>query len=177
MAGAPVGFDAIPNAVRSFEGRRRGTGASAATARSVPPRRSSLREITEPAWRSSPFGGKNSIGFPFNDWGQLGIRWGPKLGYRDGETHKVNFTTFYVQLYGKVPDDQTAPLPGEIGHLTAADFVTILPTERIVSYRLFDVAAYIEFQKATTLPADTSANGTTADIEQGVAEVTPAPPG
>jgi hypothetical protein len=67
-------------------------------------------------------------------------------GYRDGETHKVNFTTFYTQLYGQ-NGDRTAPLPSPLEHLTAEDFITLLPTDRIASYRLFDARAYSEFQK------------------------------
>ena len=69
-------------------------------------------------------------------------------GYRDQETHKVNFTTFYTELYGDDSSaDQTVPLPAPLGHLTAKDFITVLPADRIVSYRLFDAPAYREFQK------------------------------
>lgn len=69
-------------------------------------------------------------------------------GYRDQETHKVNFTTFYTELYGDDGSaDQTMPLPSPLGHLTAKDFITVLPADRIVSYRLFDAPAYREFQK------------------------------
>ena len=46
-------------------------------------------------------------------------------GYRDLETNKVVFTTFYTELYS---DDgfisQTAPLPTPLEHLTAEDFIT-----------------------------------------------------
>jgi hypothetical protein len=69
-------------------------------------------------------------------------------GYRDPETHKVNFTTFYAYLYGQRESmDRTAPLPAPLDHLTAEDFITVLPVDRITSYRLFDVPAYNEFQK------------------------------
>lgn len=70
-------------------------------------------------------------------------------GYRDEKTHKVNFTTFYTDLYGEYgPEDQTKPLPAPLNHLTAEDFITLLPADRIVSYRLFDAPAYLEFQKS-----------------------------
>jgi hypothetical protein len=70
-------------------------------------------------------------------------------GYRHQDTHKVNFTTYYTELYGKAGSaDQTAPLPAPLGHLTAEDFITVLPVDRIISYRLFDAPAYREFQKA-----------------------------
>ena len=69
-------------------------------------------------------------------------------GYRDQQTHKVNFTTFYTELYGgDGPTDQTVPLPDPLQHLTAEDFITVLPADRIVSYRLFDAPAYRQFQK------------------------------
>lgn len=72
-------------------------------------------------------------------------------GYRDQNTHKVNFTTFYTYLYGSTSvagADQKRPLPEPLSHLSAKDFITIIPTDRIVSYRLFDAPAYLEFQKA-----------------------------
>lgn len=74
-------------------------------------------------------------------------------GYRDQEKHKINFTTFYTQLYGQ-GGDRTAPLPAPLEHLKAEDFITLLPADRIVSYRLFDALAYSEFQKpkSTELP-------------------------
>lgn len=69
-------------------------------------------------------------------------------GYRNQETHKVNFTTFYTDLYGDDGSaDKTAPLPAPLEHLTAKDFITVLPADRIASYRLFDAPAYREFQK------------------------------
>lgn len=69
-------------------------------------------------------------------------------GYRAEETLKVNFTTFYTYLYGQRETmDRTAPLPAPLDHLTAEDFITVLPVDRITSYRLFDVPAYNEFQR------------------------------
>ena len=69
-------------------------------------------------------------------------------GYRDQETHKVNFTTFYTELYS---DDratnQTEPLPAPLEHLTIEDFITVIPADRIASYRRFDVLAYHRFQQ------------------------------
>jgi hypothetical protein len=69
-------------------------------------------------------------------------------GYRDPETHILNFTTFYTELYGNEgAADTTMPLPPPLEHLTAEDFITVLPMDRIVSYRLFDAPAYTEFRK------------------------------
>jgi hypothetical protein len=69
-------------------------------------------------------------------------------GYRDSETHVVKFTTFYTELYGPTESmNQSAPLAPPLEYLTPEDFITLLPVERIVSYRLFHPAAYLEFQK------------------------------
>jgi len=70
-------------------------------------------------------------------------------GYRHQETHKVNFTTFYTELYGveDVAANQNRALPAPLGHLRAEDFITVLPADRIASCRLFDARAYLEFQK------------------------------
>ena len=60
-------------------------------------------------------------------------------GYRDQETHILNFTTFYTELYGNEgAADTTTPLPRPLEHLTAEDFITVLPMDRIASYRLFE---------------------------------------
>lgn len=68
-------------------------------------------------------------------------------GYRN-ETHKVTFTTFYTELYGSVGSrNQGEPLPAPLEHLTPEDFITVLPADRITSYRRFDASAYREFQK------------------------------
>lgn len=73
-------------------------------------------------------------------------------GYRDSKTHKVNYTTFYTKLYGDGPISGSEPkaLPKPLNHLTAADFITLIPADRIASYRLFDALAYQEFQKSNT---------------------------
>lgn len=69
-------------------------------------------------------------------------------GYRTEETHKVTFTTFYADLYGRTGStDQGAPLPTPLEHLTPEDFITLLPVDRISSYRQFDVSAYRRFQR------------------------------
>lgn len=70
-------------------------------------------------------------------------------GYRDDKTHKVHFTTFYTKLYGGEIAEHKAALPDPLSHLTPEDFITVLTVDRIVSYRLFDATAYLEFQKAT----------------------------
>jgi hypothetical protein len=73
-------------------------------------------------------------------------------GYRHQETHTVNFTTFYTDLYGVVSvagsAKQSKALPAPLEHLIAEDFITVLPADRIASCRLFDVQAYLEFQKS-----------------------------
>jgi hypothetical protein len=69
-------------------------------------------------------------------------------GYRDQETRNVNFTTFYIELYGGEGVNQT-PLPAPLEHLTAEDFIIVLPADRIASYRMFDALAYHEFHKGT----------------------------
>lgn len=73
-------------------------------------------------------------------------------GYRHQETHKVTFTTFYTDLYGAVSvagsANQSKALPAPLEHLSAEDFITVLPADRIASCRLFDVPAYLEFQKS-----------------------------
>jgi hypothetical protein len=76
-------------------------------------------------------------------------------GYRDQETRNVNFTTFYTELYGDDGVNQTVPLPTPLQHLTAEDFIIVLPADRIASYRMFDALAYYQFQK--TAPAGTPA--------------------
>ena len=87
-------------------------------------------------------------------------------GYRDEKTHKVNFTTFYTALYGEQgPSDHTEPLPAPLGHLTAEDFITVLPADRIVSYRLFDAPAYLAFQ--TSNPPPKEPNDPAPSVEEG----------
>lgn len=74
-------------------------------------------------------------------------------GHRDPISNKVNFTTFYTALYGgNKPSNEIANLPEPLGHLTANDFITVLPIDRIGSYRLFDARAYQEFQKLNSSP-------------------------
>jgi hypothetical protein len=79
-------------------------------------------------------------------------------GYRDSETHVVRFTTFYTELYGTNESiAQSAPLPAPLEHLTSEDFITLLPIERIASYRLFDAFAYLEFQRVGSSPSQPEA--------------------
>jgi len=79
-------------------------------------------------------------------------------GYRHQETHKVEFTTFYTELYGAEysagPTNQDKALPAPLDHLRAEDFITVLPADRIASCRLFDGRAYLEFQKSTPEPKE-----------------------
>jgi hypothetical protein len=84
-------------------------------------------------------------------------------GYRDEKTHKVNFTTFYTDLYGNHgTGPHSDPLPAPLDHLTAEDFITVLMADRIVSYRLFDAVAYLAFQKSnppSNVPKNLGAEG------------------
>ena len=71
-------------------------------------------------------------------------------GYRTEDTHKVTFTTFYIDAYGSEPDPKPTaktPLPGNLGHLSAEDFRLVLPVDKLGSCRLFDAVAYRSFQK------------------------------
>ena len=81
-------------------------------------------------------------------------------GYRDRETQRLNFITFYTEIYGTNranPDDQ---LPAPLSHLQARDFVTLIPIEKMSSCRLFDLAAYEAFgtPRATHQVPDESAD-------------------
>lgn len=99
--------------------------------------------------------GKVYVGFVTEGFdpaiGRKCIRLLPLLsGYRDSKTHKLTFTTFYTKLYGDGPinGSKPRPLPVPLNHLTAGDFITLLPADRIASYRLFHALAYQEFQKS-----------------------------
>jgi hypothetical protein len=81
-------------------------------------------------------------------------------GYRHSETHVVKFTTFYTELYGPNESmNQSAPLPPPLEYLTPEDFITLLPVDRIASYRLFHPSAYVEFQKLGPALARQEAGG------------------
>lgn len=71
-------------------------------------------------------------------------------GYRDRDTHKLVFTTFYDDRYGNViiEPGRLTPLPPPLEHLCAEDFITVLRSDNVISCRIFDPAAYLEFQKA-----------------------------
>lgn len=87
-------------------------------------------------------------------------------GYRDDETHKVRFTTFYGALYGHDGSaNQTMPLPAPLGHLNAEDFITLLPVDRIASYRMFDSVAYRVFQNAKQ--SGTQSQSTSGSVHVG----------
>ena len=82
-------------------------------------------------------------------------------GYRKVETHKVTFTTFYLQLYGSnFAANRTVELPAPLDHLRPEDFITVLPADRIGSCRLFDTTAYLEFQKTKPTDEEEKAIGT-----------------
>lgn len=63
-------------------------------------------------------------------------------GYREKDTGKITFTTFYDRVYRNLHNVSTT--------LTAADFIYLLPAERIQSINMFDVSIYEEFQKHNT---------------------------
>ncbi|GHC17481.1 hypothetical protein GCM10010082_05840 [Kushneria pakistanensis] len=62
-------------------------------------------------------------------------------GYRQNETLKVNFTTFYYKLYEKMRNE------GQLPHLTPAIFEIAFCFSDVQSATLFDIEAYIEFQR------------------------------
>jgi hypothetical protein len=72
-------------------------------------------------------------------------------GYRNRETQKTTFTTFYLELYGAGSVtgavDVSKHLPGSLHHLRAEDFITVLPVDGIASCRRFDAQAYQAFQE------------------------------
>lgn len=70
-------------------------------------------------------------------------------GYRDKDTHKLTFTTFYDDRYGTAAMDlgSLTPLPPPLEHLCADEFITVLRSDHVVSCRIFDPVAYLEFQK------------------------------
>lgn len=67
-------------------------------------------------------------------------------GYRSAEG-QLKLTTFYTHVYDKIANTES------IMHLSPDDFEIVLPTERIQSANLFDLAAYQEFQAKGPLTA------------------------
>ena len=59
-------------------------------------------------------------------------------GYR-AERRKVEFTTFYDEVYRQTDDD--------LKHLDVEHFAVVLPAQRMLSARLFDPEAYDSFQE------------------------------
>lgn len=55
------------------------------------------------------------------------------------EKRKVEFTTFYDEVYRRTDD--------ELGHLDVEHFAVVLPAQRMLSARLFDPEAYDSFQE------------------------------
>lgn len=70
-------------------------------------------------------------------------------GFRN-ESRKVEFTTFYDQLYQQTNS--------ELSHLNVEDFATVLPAHRVISCRLFDAAAYAKFQQHSSEPNEEADN-------------------
>lgn len=62
-------------------------------------------------------------------------------GYRNVETMKVTFTTFYHKLYDRI--GQT----GHLSHLHPEKFEIAFCFSDVQSANLFDISAYLEFQK------------------------------
>jgi len=63
-------------------------------------------------------------------------------GYREVVTGKVRFTTFYDTIYDNLHKISAT--------LTPDDFTFVLPTDKINSLNMFDVAVYEEFQNLAT---------------------------
>lgn len=63
-------------------------------------------------------------------------------GYRSKDTMKVTFTTFYDSVY------QQFNANPKLKHLHPILFELVIPESEIKSINLFDVKAYLEFQKA-----------------------------
>lgn len=63
-------------------------------------------------------------------------------GYREAETMKVIFTTYYASLYQKFNADP------ELSHLHPSLFEIVIPAAEIKSINLFDIKAYMAFQNA-----------------------------
>ncbi len=63
-------------------------------------------------------------------------------GYRSKDTMKVVFTTFYENVYQQFNANQN------LKHLHPVLFEIVIPASEIKSINLFDVKAYLEFQKA-----------------------------
>ena len=72
-------------------------------------------------------------------------------GYRSDVDGRLNFTTYYVEIYGDdgldAPDSQ---LPDPLKHLSPRDFEIALPIDKVQSLGLFDLKAYAEFSKRQT---------------------------
>ena len=62
-------------------------------------------------------------------------------GYRDSETHQVEFTTNYFEVLETI----SAPTP-DLDHMEPGDFEVVIPCDRIMFTHLFDVEAYLHFQ-------------------------------
>lgn len=69
-------------------------------------------------------------------------------GYRSDPDGRLNFTTYYVQIYGDsavgAPDTR---LPPPLQHLAPRDFEIALPIDKVQSIGLFDLTAYAEFSR------------------------------
>lgn len=62
-------------------------------------------------------------------------------GYRDEKTHKINFTTFYKQLYGDLG------INDDLQHLHDENFEIVFSFSDVQTANLFDTKAYDEFQR------------------------------
>ena len=94
-------------------------------------------------------------------------------GYRDRETRKVTFTTFYTEIYGAEALEQMDHLAAPLEHLNPADFVTVFPVDCVVSCHRFDFDAYEAFNKsppsspAPSLADEASAKDRDLDLSSG----------
>lgn len=63
-------------------------------------------------------------------------------GYRDKDTHEVNFTTSYENIFNVIVDDSE-----DLNHLNIGDFEVVIPSDCLSACHLFDVHAYSHFKQ------------------------------
>ena len=70
-------------------------------------------------------------------------------GYRDKETHTLEFTTLYASIIDQwLEKDEDSERDAQTQEKTAEDFRIIIPKSEVVSVRLFDPDAYQLFQNS-----------------------------
>jgi hypothetical protein len=64
-------------------------------------------------------------------------------GYRETSTQEAVFTTFYLEIFKKLGDDNHE----DLSHLDPVDFEVVIPSDQISSSHLFDLNAYEHFKE------------------------------